>query len=148
MPHREIHDPATLWRVLDAVLLIEADLDLSVLLRHVTEEARAMTGARYAALGVLDETRTHLAEFITVGLERDQEEEIGERPTGRGVLGLLVANPEPLRLSHLSAHEESFGFPAGHPPMTSFLGVPDQGARRGLRQPLSHRQGRMERVHS
>src|SRR5208282_1266519 len=113
-----------LRRVLDAVLLIEADLELPVLLRHVTEEARAMTGARYGALGVLDETRTYLAEFITVGLEPDQEEEIGARPSGRGVLGLLVANPEPLRLSHLRAHEESFGFPDGHPPMTSFLGVP------------------------
>jgi len=124
MPHREIHDPTTLWRVLDAVLLIEADLELPVLLRHVIQEACAMTGARYGALGVLDESRTHLAEFITVGLEPDQEEGIGARPTGRGVLGLLVANPEPLRLSHLSAHEESYGFPAGHPPMTSFLGVP------------------------
>ena len=83
-----------------------------------------MTGARYGALGVLDEGHTHLAEFITVGLEADEEEEIGARPTGRGVLGLLVANPEPIRLSQLSAHEESFGFPAGHPPMSSFLGVP------------------------
>jgi signal transduction histidine kinase len=110
--------------VLDAVLLIEADLELPVLLRHVTEEARVMTGARYAALGVLDESRTHLCEFITVGLNAAQEEEIGARPTGRGVLGLLVANPEPLRLTDLSAHSGSFGFPAGHPPMKSFLGVP------------------------
>ncbi len=117
-------DPSTLRRVLDAVLLIEADLELPVLLRHVTEEACAMTGARYGALGVLDESRTHLGEFITVGLEADQEEELGARPTGRGVLGLLVAEPEPLRLSDLSSHEESFGFPDGHPPMTSFLGVP------------------------
>ena len=105
-------------------MLIEADLDLPVLLRHVTEEARAMTGARYGALGVLDKSRTQLAEFITVGLDENQEERIGARPTGRGVLGLLVAEPEPLRLAHLSSHEESFGFPAGHPPMTSFLGVP------------------------
>ncbi len=124
MPHHAIEDPTTLRRVLDAVLLIEADLELPVLLRHVTEEARAMTGARYAALGVLDESRTHLAEFITVGLNADQEDEIGARPTGRGVLGLLVADPEPLRLTDLSAHAESFGFPAGHPPMKSFLGVP------------------------
>jgi signal transduction histidine kinase len=124
MPHHAIENPTTLRRVLDAVLLIEADLELPVLLRHVTEEARAMTGARYAALGVLDESRTHLAEFITVGLDADQESEIGARPSGRGVLGLLVANPEPLRLTDLSAHGGSFGFPTGHPPMKSFLGVP------------------------
>ena len=124
MSHHSIEDPTTLRRVLDAVLLIEADLDLPVLLRHVTEEACAMTGARYGALGVLDEGRTQLSEFITVGLEADHEQEIGTRPTGRGVLGLLVANPEPLRLSELSTHEGSFGFPSGHPPMTSFLGVP------------------------
>jgi signal transduction histidine kinase len=124
MPHHTIEDPTTLRRVLDAVLLIEADLDLPVLLRHMTEEARNMTGARYAALGVLDESRTHLAEFITVGLDPDQEDEIGARPTGRGVLGLLVADPQPLRVSDLSAHGGSFGFPAGHPPMKSFLGVP------------------------
>ncbi len=117
-------DPSALRRMLDAVLLIEADVELPVLLRHVTEEACAMTGARYGALGVLDESRTHLAEFITVGLEADQEDEIGARPSGQGVLGLLVAKPEPLRLSQLSEHEDSFGFPVGHPPMTSFLGVP------------------------
>jgi signal transduction histidine kinase len=124
MPPHALDDPTTLRRVLDVVLLIEADLELPVLLRHVTEEARAMTGARYAALGVLDESRTHLAEFITVGLDPDQEGEIGARPTGRGVLGLLVANPEPLRLIDLSAHGGSFGFPTGHPAMKSFLGVP------------------------
>ena len=124
MSGHEMDDPSSLRRVLDAVLLIEADLELPVLLRHVIEEARAMTGARYGALGVLDDGHTHLAELITVGLEADQEGQIRERPTGRGVLGLLVANPEPLRLPQLSAHEESFGFPLGHPPMTSFLGVP------------------------
>jgi two-component system, NarL family, sensor histidine kinase DevS len=124
MPYHQIDDPTTLRRALDAVLLIEADLELSVLLRHVTEEACAMTGARYGALGVLDEGRAQLAEFITVGLEPDQEEQIGPRPTGRGVLGPLMANPAPLRLSRISAHQESFGFPDGHPPMTSFLGVP------------------------
>ncbi len=124
MSRQEMDDPSTLRRVLDAMLLIEADLDLPVLLRHVIEEACAMTGARYGGLGVLDESRTRLVEFITVGFEADQEEEIGARPAGQGDLGLLVTNPEPLRLSQLFAHEGSFGFPAGHPPMTSFLGVP------------------------
>lgn len=124
MPYRSIEDPTTLWRILDATLLIERDLELPVLLRHVVEEARSMTGARYAALGVLNDERTALADFITVGLGADDEERIGPRPSGKGVLGLLVANPEPLRLAHLGGHEESYGFPPGHPQMTSFLGVP------------------------
>lgn len=124
MPHRSIEDPTTLRRILDATLLIERDLELPVLLHHVVEEARSMTGARYGALGVLDDERTALADFITVGLEADDEERIGPRPSGKGVLGLFVSNPEPLRLAHLGRHEESFGFPPGHPQMTSFLGVP------------------------
>ncbi len=124
MPHRSIEDPTTLRRILDATLLIEADLDLQVLLRHVTEEARSMTGARYGALGVLNDDRSGLVEFITVGLDPDEEDRIGIRPTGRGVLGLLITDPVPLRMAGLGSHEESYGFPVGHPPMTSFLGVP------------------------
>ena len=124
MPYHSIEDPTTLRRILDATLLIEADVELSLLLRHVTQEACSMTGARYGALGVLNDDHTALAEFITVGLEPDEEERIGPRPVGRGVLGLLVDNPKPLRLAQLGSHEDSYGFPPGHPPMTSFLGVP------------------------
>ena len=124
MPYHSIEDPAKLRRVLEASLLIERDLELPVLLRHVVEEARSMTGARYAALGVLDDDRTALSEFITVGLEPDEEARIGTRPTGRGVLGLLIAHPQPLRLANLSSDPKSFGFPPNHPPMSSFLGVP------------------------
>jgi signal transduction histidine kinase len=124
MPYHSIEDPTKLRRILDATLLIEADLELSVLLRHVVEEACSMTGARYGALGVLNDEHTALAQFITVGLGSDEEEGIGARPTGQGVLGLLVANPVPLRLAHLGSHKDSYGFPPGHPPMTSFLGVP------------------------
>jgi signal transduction histidine kinase len=124
VPYRSIQDPAKLRRVLEACLLIERDLELPVLLRHVVEEARSMTGARYGALGVLDDDRTALSEFITVGLEQDEEAKIGARPTGRGVLGLLIARPKPLRLADLSSDPESFGFPPNHPPMSSFLGVP------------------------
>ena len=83
-----------------------------------------MTGARYAALGVLNQDRTGLSEFVTVGLSADDEKRIGARPTGRGMLGLLITHPEPLRTADLGAHAESFGFPLNHPPMTSFLGVP------------------------
>jgi signal transduction histidine kinase len=123
VPYHSIEDPTKLRRVLEASLLIERDLELPVLLRHVVEEARSITGARYGALGVLNEDRTALSEFIAVGLEADEEARIGARPTGRGVLGLLIANPVPLRLASLSSHPNSYGFPPNHPPMNSFLGV-------------------------
>jgi signal transduction histidine kinase len=109
--------------VLEATLLLEGDLELQVLLRHFIEEARSMTAARYGALGVLNEDHTALSQFLTVGLEPDEEQRIGARPTGRGVLGVLINDPRPLRLSNIAAHDESYGFPANHPPMTSFLGV-------------------------
>ena len=124
MPYRAIEDPVKLRRVLEAVLLLEADLELRSLLRHVIDEARTLTDARYCALGVLNEDRTELAEFLTSGLDADQERLIGARPTGLGVLGLLISDPRTLRLSRLDEHAERFGFPANHPPMTSFLGVP------------------------
>jgi signal transduction histidine kinase len=124
VPYRNIADPARLRRLLEAALLLEADLSLPALLRHLVEEARSMTGARYGALGVLDSTRTRLAEFITVGISPEDEAAIDHRPQGLGLLGLLIADPKPLRLADLHQHAESVGFPAGHPPMRSFLGVP------------------------
>ena len=124
MPYHAIEDPVKLRRVLEATLLLEADLELPALLRHVIDEARSMTGARYGAIGVLNHDRTALSEFITVGLEEAEEEQIGARPTGQGVLGLLIVEPRPLRLANLGSHPESYGFPPNHPPMTSFLGVP------------------------
>ncbi len=123
MPYHSIDDPAKLRRVLEATLLLEADLDLPTLLRHIIDEARSMTNARYGALGVLNDEGNALAEFITVGLEPDEEGRIGDRPTGRGVLGLLISDPKPRRLAHLGSDPASFGFPPNHPPMTSFLGV-------------------------
>ena len=147
VPYHSIEDPAKLRRVLEASLLIERDLELPVLLRHVAEEARSMTGARYAALGVLNEDRTVLSEFITVGLEPDEEAKIGQRPTGRGVLGLLIAHPEPLRLSNLSSDPKSFGFPPNHPPMDSFLGVPIKVRDEVYGKSLLDRQDRVVRVH-
>lgn len=124
MPYRSIEDPAKLRRVLEATLLLEADLDLPILLRHIVGEARAMTNARYGALGVLDANGTALSEFVTVGMEAEEEARIGARPTGRGVLGQLITDPRPMRSAQLQTLESSFGYPAGHPPMTSFLGVP------------------------
>ena len=124
MPYHSIEDPTKLRRVLEAILLIERDLELPALLRHVVDEACSMTGARYGALGVLNNDRTALAEFITVGLSPEDEKQIGARPTGRGVLGLFVSDPRPIRLAHLGEHADSYGFPPHHPPMSSFLGVP------------------------
>jgi signal transduction histidine kinase len=124
VPHRKINDPVKLGRLLDAMLMIEADLELAVLLRHFVEEACSLVQARYGALGVLNDTRTGLEQFITVGLTHEQEQLIGKPPTGRGVLGLLITEPAPLRLNDLTSHPHSYGFPTNHPPMKSFLGVP------------------------
>jgi signal transduction histidine kinase len=109
---------------MDAVLMLEADIELPVLLRHLVEEACSLVGARYGALGVLNEARTGLEEFLTVGLSDAEEKAIGARPTGRGVLGLLITEPETLRLADLTSHPDRYGFPNCHPPMTTFLGVP------------------------
>ncbi len=124
MPYRSIEDPVKLRRVLEATLLLEANLDLPTLLGHIVEEARSMTNARYGALGVLSAGGTSLVEFLTSGLSEEEETAIGPRPTGKGVLGLLIEDPRPLRLAHLGDSPKSAGFPEGHPPMQSFLGVP------------------------
>jgi signal transduction histidine kinase len=124
MPYRNVNDPAKLRRLMGAVLMIEADVELPILLRHLVEEACSLVDARYGALGVLNESRTALEQFLTVGLSDADEEAIGARPTGRGVLGVLITDPAPLRLRELSTHPDRYGFPAGHPLMGSFLGVP------------------------
>ncbi len=124
MPYQKIHDSATLRRLLDAVLMIEGDVELSVLLRHFVEEACVLVDARYGALGVLNEARTTLDQFVSVGLSEEEKALIGAPPTGRGVLGLLITDPEPLRLRDLATHPDSYGVPAHHPAMKSFLGVP------------------------
>ena len=112
---------------LEAVRLareVLSELDLEVVLRRLVESARELSGARYAALGVTDESRTQLERFITAGVDEEARERIGELPRGRGVLGELIAHPVPLRLADVGAHPQSYGFPPGHPPMTTFLGVP------------------------
>jgi signal transduction histidine kinase len=124
VPYTRVEDPKKLQRLMAAVLMITADVELQDLLHHIVEEARSLVEARYAALGVLDATRTGLEEFITVGLSDDDVTAIGPRPVGRGVLGLLITEPWPLRLERLGDHPESYGFPPHHPRMTSFLGVP------------------------
>jgi signal transduction histidine kinase len=113
-----------LRRLLDAVMVVASEFSLPVILRRITETAAELVEARYAALGVLDEQRLGLAEFITVGINDDDVARIGHLPEGHGILGLLIVEPKPLRLPDLTAHPDSYGFPANHPPMTSFLGVP------------------------
>jgi signal transduction histidine kinase len=123
-PFDRIDDPAKLRRLVQAILILDAELNLPVVLRRISEEARDLVDARYGALGVLTEDGQALDQFLTIGLSPEGERAIGARPTGRGVLGRLMAEDKPLRLADIAASPESFGFPAHHPAMTSFLGVP------------------------
>src|ERR1041385_3868619 len=93
-------------------------------LRHIAEAARDLAGAQYAALGVARLDGRGLAEFVTVGLTTPEESAIGPRPTGMGVLGMLLKRREAIRIDRLGDHESSVGFPPNHPKMDSFLGVP------------------------
>jgi len=90
-------------------------------LRHIADAARRLTQARYAALGVARLDGNGLMEFVTVGLTAEEEAQIGSRPQGQGLLGLLLQRTEPLRVDTLAAHSASSGFPPNHPPMDSFL---------------------------
>jgi signal transduction histidine kinase len=103
--------------------LLEVD-ELEEVLRRVLGAAQELTGARYAALGLLNDERNALALFLTVGIEEDERKVIGELPRGRGVLGELITHPRILRLDDLSQHPHSYGFPPGHPGMKTFLGAP------------------------
>jgi signal transduction histidine kinase len=116
--------PLALRRLVDAVLSISADLDLHSVLERIIAAAVELVDARYGALGVLDETGTRLANFLTVGLDSETYAAIGDLPQGHGILGLLILDPKPLRLPDLSEHPDSYGFPPHHPAMHSFLGVP------------------------
>ncbi|MFJ4412453.1 MULTISPECIES: GAF domain-containing protein [unclassified Streptomyces] len=109
--------------LLEAVLSVGRELDLAHVLRRIVETAVALVDAEYGALGVIgDDAR--LSEFLTVGVSEEEARAIGPLPSGHGLLGELIRHPEPLRLAELSDHPASYGFPANHPPMRSFLGVP------------------------
>jgi signal transduction histidine kinase len=112
-----------LHRLLDAVVSVASDLHLPDTLRRIVELAADLADARYAALGVLG-TEGGLAEFITVGIDPHTRAQIGDLPSGKGILGLLIEEPTPIRLPDLKKHPASSGFPPNHPPMRSFLGVP------------------------
>ncbi|MFJ9847493.1 GAF domain-containing protein [Kitasatospora sp. NPDC101155] len=109
--------------LLEAVLAVGRDLELSQALQHIVEAAATLVDAEYGALGVIGEDQL-LSQFIPVGVTDDQVKQIGDLPSGHGILGELIRHPEPLRLTRISDHPASYGFPANHPPMRSFLGVP------------------------
>jgi signal transduction histidine kinase len=112
-----------LHELLDAVVSIAGDLSLRDVLRRIVESACGLVGARYGALGVLGPDR-RLVELIDVGIDARQRKLIGELPSGKGILGLLIEYPYPIRLANLAEHPASSGFPENHPAMGSFLGVP------------------------
>jgi signal transduction histidine kinase len=110
--------------LLDAVISVASELSLPAVLDRIVRAACELAGARYGALGVLDGQGAQLAEFRTHGLTPEQYVAIGDLPRGHGILGLLIDDPRPLRLERISDHPKSYGFPAHHPPMATFLGVP------------------------
>ncbi|EPH46304.1 GAF domain-containing protein [Streptomyces aurantiacus] len=112
-----------LHSLLEAVLSVGRELDLAQVLRRIVETAVALVDAEYGALGVIGEGR-RLDEFLPVGISEELRAQIGDLPSGHGLLGELIRNPQPLRLAELSDHPASAGFPPHHPPMHSFLGVP------------------------
>src|SRR5436190_1445598 len=113
-----------LWELMQAGRGLVAELDLDRVINRLLEVARRVTGAHYAALGVLNESRSELERFVTLGVDPEVRRQIGDLPRGRGILGLLIEEPQPLRLKDLGDHPRSYGFPPGHPPMRGFLGVP------------------------
>nr|WP_202529426.1 GAF domain-containing sensor histidine kinase [Streptomyces sp. SID486] len=110
--------------LLDAILSVGRELDLEQALRSIVEAAAVLVDAEYAALGVIGPDGTRLSAFHTVGVTEDEIATVGPYPEGHGILGELIRHPQPLRMARISGHPASYGFPPGHPPMNSFLGVP------------------------
>jgi GAF domain-containing protein len=117
-------DAERLARLLEAGRGLMSELQIEAVLDRLLQLARELTGAQYAALGVLDADRVELARFITRGIDEDTHRLIGDLPRGRGILGVLIREPKPLRLDDVMSDPRSYGFPVNHPPMHSFLGVP------------------------
>jgi len=117
-------DSVRAGRLLEVGRSLIAELDPEAVLDRLLDVALELTAARYAAIGVLDDSRLQLERFLTRGIDEPTHRAIGDLPRGRGVLGVLIREPRPLRLADVGAHPESYGFPLAHPPMHSFLGVP------------------------
>jgi signal transduction histidine kinase len=113
------------WRrLIDAGIAVSSELTLDGVLQRIVETAAELTSARYAALGVIDRSGVALERFLTAGIDPETHERIGDLPRGRGILGVLIRDAQPLRLHDLTADPRSVGFPPHHPLMRSFLGVP------------------------
>ncbi len=117
-------DDPRLAALIEAGTVVASGLDLEAVLTRLLDHARALTGARYAAVGVLDDTGARIERFVTVGISDQERAALGAPPTGLGILGVLITDPRPLRLADLGSDPRAAGFPPGHPPMRSFLGVP------------------------
>jgi signal transduction histidine kinase len=118
-------DQLSRLRVLvNAGIALSSELSLDALLQRIVETAAEITGAHYAALGVIDRTGQALERFLTTGIDADTHAAIGDLPHGRGILGVLIRDAQPLRLHEIADDPRSVGFPPNHPPMKSFLGVP------------------------
>jgi signal transduction histidine kinase len=110
--------------LVEAGIALSSELSLESLLQKLVETAASFTGARYAALGILDPSGEQLERFVTTGIDEETRTAIGDLPRGRGILGVLIREPKPLRLHDLQTDPRSVGFPSNHPPMQTFLGVP------------------------
>ena len=110
--------------LVDAGIALSSELSLDGLLQRIVETAAELTGAQYAALGVIDKSGQALERFLTTGIDAETHAAIGDLPTGRGILGVLIREAVPVRLHDLAGDPRSVGFPRGHPPMRTFLGVP------------------------
>jgi two-component system, NarL family, sensor histidine kinase DevS len=110
--------------LVDAGIALSSELSLDALLQRIVETAAELTGARYAALGVIDASGHALERFLTTGVDEETRAAIGDLPRGRGILGVLIREARPLRLHDLTEDPRSVGFPRNHPPMKTFLGVP------------------------
>src|SRR4051794_10300482 len=108
--------------LLQAIVAVGSELELSAVLRHIVDAAVSLVDAEFGALGVIGDEA--LSQFLTIGIDEHTRTEIGDLPTGKGILGLLIQHPQAIRLTDLSQHEASVGFPPHHPQMKTFLGVP------------------------
>jgi len=117
-------DQERLRAVLDAAIAVTSELSIEAVLQRIVESAAELTGAQYAALGVIDQSGTGLENFVTTGLDEETIARISDLPRGRGILGVLIRDAQPLRLAELGADPRSVGFPPNHPLMKTFLGVP------------------------